>query len=162
MNLHNLTEQYQDLLDLAADGGDREQLDAMLDGLGGKIEEKIGNTACVVRSLELQAEVIDAELKRLQARRSSMLNNATYLKERMQTSMTVMELDKVKTPLFTIGIQNNPPKVVVVDEFAIPESYFKVPQPTRSLMKEEVAKAWKAGQSVPGTEIVQEKSIRIK
>jgi len=162
MNLHNLTEKYQDLLDLAADGGDREQLDAMLDGLGGKIEEKIGNTACVVRSLELQGDVLDAEIKRLQARRSSMLNNATYLKECMQTSMTVMELDKVKTPLFTIGIQNNPPKVVVVDEFAIPESYFKVPQPTRSLMKEEVAKAWKAGQAVPGTEIVQEKSIRIK
>lgn len=162
MNLYNLTEQYQDLLDLAADGGDREQLDEMLDGLGGKIEEKIGNTACVVRSLELQGDVLDAEIKRLQARKSSMLNNAAYLKERMQASMTVLERDKIKTPLFTVGIQNNPPKVVVVDEFAIPETYFYTPQPQRSLMKKEVTDAWRRGENVPGVEIVQEKSIRIK
>lgn len=162
MNLYDLAAQYQDLLDLAASGAPVEELDAMLDGLEGKLEEKLERTACVVRSVEANAEVIDAEIKRLQARKSSMLNNAQYLKDRMEAILTVLGKDKIKTPLFNIGMANNPPKVVVLDEMSIPEEYFQTPVPQRSLMKKEVAEAWKRGEVVPGTEIVQERKLRIR
>lgn len=162
MNLYELTEQYQDLLDLAAGGAPSEDLEVMLDGLEDRLEDKIEKTACVVRSIDLHAAAVDEEIKRLQARKSSMLNNAEYLKSRIETSLNVLGKDKMKTPLFNIGMVNNPPKVVVVDEFSIPETYFHTPQPQRSLMRAEIAKAWKGGQPVPGTQIVQDKRLSIK
>jgi len=162
MRLYDLSEQYQILLDMACDDPTNEQLQEMLNGLEGKIEEKIENTIKVVRSLEAQAKAIKDEEERLKARRTSIENSATRLKENVETIMKRMELEKVKGQLFTISLQSNPPKVVVLDEFHIPQKYFVTPQPVPQLQKKEIIEAWKNGVDIPGVQVVQEKSLRVR
>ena len=162
MRLYDLSEQYQILLDMACDDPTNEQLQEMLNGLEGKIEEKIENTIKVVRSLEAQAKAIKDEEERLKARRTSIENSATRLKENVETIMKRMELEKVKGQLFTISLQSNPPKVVVLDEFHIPQKYFVTPQPVPQLQKKEIIEAWKNGMDIPGVQVVQEKSLRVR
>lgn len=162
MRLYDLSEQYQMLLDMASEDPTNEQLQEMLNGLEGKIEEKIENTIKVVRSLEAQAKAIKDEEERLKARRTSIENSATRLKENVETIMKRMELEKVKGQLFTISLQSNPPKVVVLDEFHIPQKYFVTPQPVPQLQKKEIIEAWKNGVDIPGVQVVQEKSLRVR
>lgn len=162
MRLYDLSEQYQILLDMACDDPTNEQLQEMLNGLEGKIEEKIENTIKVVRSLEAQAKAIKEEEERLKARRTSIENSATRIKENVETIMKRMELEKVKGQLFTISLQSNPPKVVVLDEFHIPQKYFVTPQPVPQLQKKEIIEAWKNGVDIPGVQVVQEKSLRVR
>ncbi|MEF2965079.1 siphovirus Gp157 family protein [Paenibacillus sp. M1] len=162
MRLYELSEQYQTLLDMACDDPTNEQLQEMINGLEGKIEEKIENTIKVVRSLDVEAKAIKDEEDRLKARRTSIENNATRLKENVETLMKRMELDKVKGQLFTISLQSNPPKVVVLDEFYIPQKYFVTPQPVPQLQKKDIIEAWKQGKEIPGVQVVQEKSLRVR
>lgn len=162
MYLYELSEQYQTLLDMACDDPTNEQLQEMINGLEGKIEEKIENTIKVVRSLEAQAKAIKDEEERLKSRRTSIENNVARLKENVETIMKRVELEKVKGQLFTISLQSNPPKVVVLDEFFIPQKYFVTPQPVPQLQKKEIIEAWKSGADIPGVQVVQEKSLRVR
>ncbi|MEK5167139.1 siphovirus Gp157 family protein [Paenibacillus sp. FSL R5-0527] len=162
MRLYELSEQYETLLEMAIDNPDNEQLQEFLVGLEGKIEEKIENTIKVIRSLEAEAKAIKEEEERLAARRKSIENSFVRLKENVETIMKRMELEKVKGQLFTISLQSNPPKVVVLDEFDIPQKYFVTPEPVPQLQKREIIEAWKQGKDIPGVQVVQEKSLRVR
>lgn len=162
MRLYDLSEQYQMLLDMASDDPTNEQLQEMINGLEGKIDEKIENTIKVVRALEAEAKVIKEEEDRLKSRRTSIENNATRLKEYVEIIMKRMKLEKVEGQLFTVSLQSNPPKVIVLDEFHIPQKYFVMPQPVPQLQKKEIIEAWKNGADIPGVQVVQEKSLRVR
>jgi len=162
MRLYELSEQYETLLEMAIDNPDNEQLQEFLVGLEGKIEEKIENTIKVIRSLEAEAKAIKEEEERLAARRKSIENSSVRLKENVETIMKRMEMEKVKGQLFTISLQSNPPKVVILDEFHIPQKYFVTPQPVPQLQKKDIIEAWKQGKDIPGVQVVQEKSLRVR
>ncbi|GIO83517.1 hypothetical protein J25TS5_04490 [Paenibacillus faecis] len=162
MKLYELSEQYEILLEMASEDPDNEQLQEYLSGIEGKIEEKVENTVKVIRSLEAQAQAIQAEEVRLQARRTAIENNAQRIKDNLENVMKRMELEKVKGELFTVSLQTNPPKVAVIDEFLIPQKYFVTPQPVPKLQKKEIIEAWKAGKDIPGIQVVQEKSLRVR
>ncbi|NJJ38578.1 siphovirus Gp157 family protein [Paenibacillus apii] len=162
MRLYDLTQQYSDMLDFLEDDADNEQLQAMLDGLEGKIEEKIENTVKVMKSLESDAAAIDAEIKRLSGRKSALTNNITYLKTNVEQTMLKLGIEKVKGNIYTVAMQNNSPKVNVIDESLIPRSFFKV-SVTESLDKKMILDAMKSGEySGPGAAISQEKSLRVR
>lgn len=162
MRLYDLSEQYETLLELASEDPDNEQLQEYLSGLEGKIEEKVENTIKVVRSLEAQAQAIEAEEKRLQTRRTTIEKNAQWLKENLATFMKRLELEKVNGELFTVSLQTNPPKVNVIDEFLIPQKYYVTPAPVPKLQKKEIIEAWKQGKDIPGVQVVQDKSLRVR
>jgi hypothetical protein len=70
-----------------------------------------------------------------------------------------MEIDKIKTPLFTVSLQKNPPSVEIVNEDLIPEQFKKV---TYTVAKKDILEALKNGQVIEGAEIKQTKSLRIR
>lgn len=163
MRLFDLTEQYQDLLDLLQDDTDNEQLQSMLEGLSGKIEEKAENLAKVIKSIEANEDVLDAEIKRLTARKKTLTNNRNSLKTMLQLNMERLNTKKITGSLFTVSLQKNPPKVNVLDEESIPEHYSVVPDPPEPVLnKKKVLDDLKAGIEIPGVEMVQEQSLRIK
>lgn len=163
MRLYDLAEQYNDLLDHLQDEANNEELQRMLDGIGGKIEEKIENTVKVMKSLESDVTAIDAEIKRLSGRKSTLSNNISYLKTNIEQSMSSMDLSKVKGVLFTVSMQNNPPKVNVVDESSIPKDYFRIPEVVPVLDKKRLLDELKKGSyTIPGVALVQEKSLRVR
>jgi len=162
MNIYQMSEQYQMLLEMASENPDNDQLQEMLNGMEGKIEEKAENTIKVVRSLEAEAKAIKEEEDRLKQRRAMLEKNADYLKRNVEGVMSQLGIEKMKGSLFTLSLQANPPKVVVLDEFDIPESYFFTPNPVKQLQKKQIIEAWNAGAKIPGVEVVQEKSLRVR
>ncbi|MGM0220035.1 siphovirus Gp157 family protein [Enterococcus sp. AZ126] len=159
MKLYELTGNYNQVLELA-EQLDAETLKDTLDSIDEAIEIKVENTAKVVRSLEGNVDAIDAEIKRLTAKKSTLNNNIKGIKSYMQESMEQVGKDKIKGQLFNIGIQNNPQSVNVMDEKKINMNYF-IEQPPK-LDKKLLLADLKEGKEVEGAEIQQTRSLRIR
>ncbi len=145
------------------DDADNENLQKMLDGLEGKIEEKVENTVKIIKSLESDSTGIDAEIKRLSSRKAALANNIDYLRNNLHTSMIAVSADKIKGNLFTVSLQNNPCKVNVIDELFIPEYYFNIPEVKPQLDKKRLAEDLKTGvYAGPGAALIQEQRLVIK
>lgn len=157
MKLYDLTEQYNQLLEIA-EQVDAETLKDTLDSINEAIEDKAESTAKVVRTIEAEANAIDEEIKRLNARKQTLVNNAKGLKEYLQTELEKVNINKVNGSLFTIRIQNNPPSVAVEDETKL-QAYLVEQQP--KLDKKALLSDLKAGKEVEGAQIKQTKSLRI-
>lgn len=158
MKLYELTTDYQTVLDLIADGS--EGLDDTLESLGGAIEDKVENIAKVIKTLEAEMAGLKSEETRLADRRKSIENNVKRLKDYAEQSMLSIGMKKVKGPLFTVSIQKNPPRLEVLDDSLIPESFF-VPQPPK-LDKKAVTAELKAGNKADGVLLLQGESLRIE
>ena len=167
MNLYDLTNDYQDLLNYAqsVDFTDEEQLQMFqdtLDSLDGAIEDKAEGIAHVLKQLEYDEMVVNEEVKRYQKKKKALANNQKRLKEYLQNSMEYVGKDKIKTPKFSINIQNNPPKLIVDDENEIPKEYWEEQSP--KLDKRSLLEDLKNDESddFRGARVVQERSLRIK
>lgn len=158
MNLYELTENYQQVLEIA-EQLDAETLKDTLDSIDEAINNKVENTAYVIKQLDANVAAIDTEIKRLQAMKSAQSNNAKNLKLYIQESMEKVGLDKVQGKLIKVAIQNNPQSVRVDNEEALKE--YMVEQP-KKLDKRSLLEDLKQGVEVYGAELQQTRSLRIK
>ena len=159
MKLYELTQSYQQVLEIA-EQLDAETLKDTLDSINDAVEQKVENTAFVVKQLEANVSVIDEEIKRLQAMKGTQTNNIKSLKLYLQESMEKVGLDKVQGKLIKIAIQNNPQSVEVLNENVIPKNYFVEQNP--KLDKKALLTDLKGGVQVEGVEIKQTRSLRIR
>ena len=159
MKLFELTQSYQQVLEIA-EQLDAETLKDTLDSINDAVEQKVENTAFVVKQLEANISVIDKEIKRLQAMKGTQTNNIKSLKLYLQESMEKVGLDKVQGKLIKIAIQNNPQSVEVLNENVIPKNYFVEQKP--QLDKKALLTDLKGGVQVDGVEIKQSRSLRIR
>jgi hypothetical protein len=158
--LYDLTNEYFQILELMEDPEiDREIIQQVLGELTDKIESKAENIAKVIKSIEGDIEVISAEEKRLQGKRRALETNKERLKQYLEEQLELVGSTKVKTPLFSIGIQNNPVSVEVMDENMIPEDFISY---TPTINKKDILAQLKEGKEVPGAAIKQTRSLRIR
>ena len=138
MNLYKLTQNYQNVLEIA-EQLDAETLKDTLDSIDEAINDKVENTAYVVKQLDANVAAIDTEIKRLQAMKSAQSNNAKNLKLYIQESMEKVGLDKVQGKLIKVAIQNNPASVVVTDEKKLAKYFVEQPpQLNKTILKEDL------------------------
>jgi hypothetical protein len=160
MRLYDLTEQYTDLRDLLEQDADNEALQAMLDGIGGKIEDKIDNVLAIRNEKRANAKMCREEAQRLLARAAQEENQANRLEIMVEYTMRRTGVDNVKTNRFTAWLQNNPPSVEIVNQVEIPEKYWK---PVDAVLdKKAIKEAIDAGESVPGVTLKQSESLRVR
>lgn len=160
--LYELTEMYQNIWELVGDDEvDLEALEKALSQIEDNIEIKAESTAKLIKGIDSDIEVLKTEEKRLADRRKALENKKESIKSYLENHLRIMEIDKVKTPLFTVALQNNPPSVNVIDEKLIPKDYVKVVT-TTSISKKELLDDLKQGLIIPGAEIKQTKSLRIR
>lgn len=160
MKLYELTGEYAQLLELLNDAdADKEVLQNVLENVKGQIEEKAENIAKIIRCMESDIEAIKQEENRLQAKRQSLENKKTSIKNYLQQQLENAGMQKVKTPIFSIGIQNNPPSVNIIDENLIPDN-FKIIK--AEIDKKAIMQAIKEGKTVEGAELKQTQSLRIR
>lgn len=158
MKLYELTSSYQQVLEIA-EQLDAETLKDTLDSIEDAIESKVENTAFVIKSLDANAKVIDEEIKRLQAMKGVQQNNAKSLKLYIQEAMEKVGLEKVQGDLIKITIQKNPPSVRLTDDFK-DDRYLVEVEP--KIDKRAILDDLRHGAEVPGAELVQGRSIRIR
>lgn len=161
--LYELTNDWLMLMEMAEDPDIEEEVFIdTLEGLDGAIEDKADGYAKLIRQLEHNAEACDAESKRFAEKGKVFRHKADRMKKSLQGAMELMGKTKIKTPLFSFNIQNNPASVVVdVDIDKIPKKYLKPADPTvdKKLLKEDL----KAGVELDGVaHLVQTRGLRIK
>ena len=158
MNLYSLSAAYQQIQNMIEDG--QEGLSDTLESLNDAIEDKAVGYGKIIRNLESQAKAIKDEEERLTDRRRSLEINVKRLKESLEQAMFDVDMKKIKTDLFSFNIQKNPPSVNIIDPAGIPTVYFIEQDPV--LNKKAILADLKNGIEIPGAEIKQGESLRIK
>jgi len=133
-----------------------------LEGLEMEFNDKANNIVLYERNINSYIEGIDSEIKRLQARKKSLNNRISSMKDYLRDNMERSGISKIECPLFTISCVKGRDMANVIDEEALPDDCVK----TKVIIdpdKAEILKKLKAGEEVPGAELIKSKSsIRIK
>ena len=128
--LYELTGQMLQLQSILEESEDPDYVQVVLDtieGLDYEIEMKADGYAKIIRNLTSDVEGLKTEIERLSGRKKSLENNISSLKARLEDSMILTGKTKFKTELFSFGIQNNPPKVIIDLPDQVPAEYL-IPQ----------------------------------
>lgn len=121
-------------------------------------EHKIENIGCYVKNLEADAKAIKEESRNLAARAKAAENKAEHLRQYMQFCLGE---EKFQTPRLSVSFRHTKKVEVDADMLdAIPDQYlrFKDPEPD----KKAIGDALKAGEVIPGCELVESVSMIIK
>lgn len=155
MKLYDIAEIYENLENI----DDEVTVAAAMDSVDAALEEKLESTAKVIRNLEAEADGLEAEEKRLKARKMAVKNRIADIKGYVQQNLEAMGKEKVTSGIFKWSIQANAPSVNIIDESLIPDDYWKI---ERKPMKTEIKKAIEAGELTEGAELVRTKSLRLR
>lgn len=131
---------------------------------------KVEAAVCVVKNLEADAQACADEAKRLSARSKAIQNNADRLKSLVGHAVDAAFEGKVKTPRFTIYMQDNPQSYSVdvlpdCDLIKLAETHPGFVKIVAEPRKKELTEAFKAGESVPGLRVFENprgRSLRIR
>ena len=158
--LYELKSEYLQLRDMAGDPDiSPEALRDTMEAINGELEDKADGYAKVIRELEAEEAGLDAEIKRLQARKSAVSGSKGRIKDALESAMRETGKLKFKTALFSFGIQKNPPSVAILSE-NIPLDYLVVPDPQPD--KKRILAELKAGATFDWAELRQTEALRIR
>lgn len=161
MKLYEITEDFERLREMALDPDvDPEVIRDTMEAIEADFEDKADGYAKVIRMLEADEDGLDAEIKRLQARKSAVSGNKGRIKEALEKAMRQTGKTKFKTLLFSFGIQKNPPSVAILKEDSVPIDYLVVPDPQPD--KKRILAELKAGAKFDWAELRQTEALRIR
>lgn len=162
MKLYEIQQQLNALLEEAwqnaaeNEGAIDEGLSEAIDLLEIKRSEKLANIAKVILTLNAEAEAYKKHKQKFAAMEKSAMNRVKWLKNYIDA--TLQDGEKIKTDEVQIATRNSE-AVEITDVNKVPAIYLVAePKPIKSAIK----KAIKAGEEVPGAEIVVNRSIQIK
>lgn len=161
MKLYELTKAYRDLPDLIGQISD-EDLKEIMKNLDNNLIAKVSNIASLIDEISLNCKALKEHEIKTKDKRTNFENKISYLKNYIKENMISMGKDIIQSPVLTIKLQVNPPKVEIIDETKIPEKYWKT-KITKIIDKVQIKADYKAtGLGVIGTNIIQEQRIVIK
>lgn len=156
MKLYELTGAFNQVADMLEYDSENAAIIDTLESIDLAIEEKADGYAKLIRNQEASSKAFDEEIKRMRERKQAVDNNVKRMKLSLQNAMVEIGKTKFKTDLFSFNIQKNQPSVEIVDESLIPDKFKKV---TIEFDKTAIKKA---EEDVPGVEIKQSESLRIR
>lgn len=157
MNLFNLTQDELQLLQMLEEGQD---ISDTLEAVQELSTDKLEGYAKVIKTLEGNIAVIQSETKRLHSLQTTQQNGVNRMKEAIYQHMQDTGKQKVDGQLFKFSFAKNPPSLEVLDEQSIPKDFYVNPKPVldKAAIKEEL----KLGHEIPGVQLKQGESLRIK
>lgn len=155
--LYDLKAQYALILQLAeSDEGDFSQA---LTDTEGELAEKLESYAIVDLELEATEAKLKAEIERLSARKKRITKNRESLKNAMHDALQLVEGNKLQTEKFTFSFRPSQ-AVNVLDENLVPRQFIKPGKP--SLDVAAIKEKLKAGETVQGAELIENKNLQVK
>lgn len=171
LTLHDLTDEALALDALVAmdDGEWTDEHEALADELTEKLLAKTDAFADYVSDLATRCEIVRKEEKRLADRRKRMESNVDRLSRYALVCLQRSGRDKLTGERHTIAVRKNPPSVHVFDEAALmdcEQGYAlgllrHVPEQWTPDRKR-IADVLKAGQEIPGCELVSSYRVEVK
>lgn len=119
--------------------------------------EKIENCIKVIRNKDARIEAYKAEIKRLEALKTSESKAIEEIKKRISKVMQLTGHDKLDTTLFKVGFRKS--KAVIVDETKLPKKYMKAKwSPDKKMIKELINN----GSTIRGAHIEERSNLNIR
>lgn len=163
-NLYELSYEYRQAAEYLNQAEDDIELKYALDlitELEVALEEKIENTAKLIKSFEAEAEKFKTEAKRLNDKAISYGNKSKELKRWIYDSFHQNGIERIDGDLFTVALQNNPVSLDIESIDHIPDEFLNHLEPTVS--KRDLLKHIKeTGEAFEGVEMKQTRSVRIR
>lgn len=157
MNLYELSSSYRAIQEMNLD---EKTLRDTLDSIVNEAEPKAENIVKWIQNLKGENTAIHEEETRLKNKRISNENKIKALTLYLQDFLKLSGLTRLKTGLFTLSIQNNPPSVKIYDATLIPEKYLKPQPPVYD--KQIIKELLKQGKEIPGAELQITRSLRVR
>lgn len=162
LTLYNIEQTQLELIEQLIDNGGEltSELEEALKLNEENLQTKGTNYGIVIKQIESECEIIDAEIKRLTQLKKSRENSVNRLKENIKTAMQIFGIVELKTPLMKINFRKS--ESVEVDNLAQLDSKFLVEKVTITPDKTKIKEAIKAGEEVNGARIVENQNLQIK
>lgn len=133
-------------------------LKELFDNLKMTLEDKLDNAQRYCLTLDGEADILDKEIKRLNAKKQALNNKKDRLKKIMLSTIENTGQSKFKTSLYSFNIKNS--EALEVDSIDnIPREFLRI---KKEADKVEIKKALKNGLIIDGCRIVENKSLMIK
>ena len=166
-SIYELTNEFQTLWNLMEDGTlDDEALAGAFDVATEDLAIKLEGYCKFIKNLESDIAGLKEEEKRLATRRKTMENTIERAKEAMRFAMTTAGEKKLTAGSFTCSVQQNPPKVVIDEQYLenIPEKYLTPQEPTinKKLMLEDLKDNFEVPELQGIAHLERSESIRIR
>lgn len=157
MNLYELSLAFQDVQNMDLDP---DVMKDTLDSIEDAIENKAENIAKLIQNLNADVASFKAEEERLKGKRKTAERKIEWLKSYLENNMRLTGKTKFKSGMFNFAIQKNPASVNITDERIIPEDFLipQLPKIDKTALKELL----KNGVEIPGAELKQTESLRIR
>ena len=128
-----------------------------LDSIECAFEDKANNILAFTNGLDSDVKSIDEEIKRLQARKTTIKNRSDSFKEYLRMNMEKTGISKISHPLFTVTLGRPTKTATVTDESLLPDDYVSVSVVSKP-DKRKILADLKEGVDIPGAEISEGKS----
>ena len=158
--LFEITQEVIELASSLEDGEFTPELEQQLAITRDELENKAENYVKVIRQVEGDISVIDAEIKRLQEIKKAKSNVVDRMKGSLSEAMQAFRVDKIETSLMKLFFRKSE-SVEILDESLVPEQY-KLSRVVVNPDKTRIKKIIKSGEDVPGCEIVEKFNLQIK
>jgi hypothetical protein len=162
ISIYNIEQNYNQLAEqlIDNDGELTPELSEQLAITEEQIQNKSVAYSFVIKQMDADVEIIDAEIKRLQAAKKQREKASEYLKDRIKHAMDTFQIDEIKTPLVKINFRKS--ETVEVDDVNQLPSLYKVVKVTEQADKAAIKAALKDGVQVAGCSIATHRNLQIK
>lgn len=114
----------------------------------------------IVKELEGNIDLIDLEIKRLNALKKPLVNSIDRLKNNLSQAMQMFEVTELKTPLLKINFRKS--ESVEIEDLALLDSNYIKVVTTKTADKVAIKDAIKNGENVQGAILVTNQNLQIK
>lgn len=160
MNLYEITQELAAIMaEIEAQEGEinnevAEKLQITSDQLADKAEAY----CALITNTKADIEAYKAEIDRLTKRKKAAENLTERLKEAVRNAMTIADTPKLKAGTFALTLRTTQ-AVEVTDEAAVPDEFCEY---TKKVMKSVIKDHLKAGEAIPGCQMVENTSLTIR
>lgn len=125
MKLYELTGNIKELESMVESGDvPADQVRDTLELLEGDFNDKAKNIVMVIKNTNTEA--IDAEIKRLQSMKKTIVNKKESLKDYLRENMQASGISKIESDIIKVTLKKPTKKLVITDEDLIPDEYISV------------------------------------
>ena len=158
MNLYNIKSEYLAIAQELAEGELTPELEQALMITEANLQEKAINYGYVIKNFESEVDIIDEEIKRLNALKKARVNAADKLKTNISNAMQLFGILEVKAPTFKMNFRKSE-SVEIYDGLSQEYITEKISyQPDKIAIKNAI----KEGKTVNGAGIIINYNLQIK
>jgi hypothetical protein len=162
LNIFQIEKEYLELANqLIESGGEcSPELELQLTINQDQLEQKARGYGFVVKQMESDVSIIDAEIKRLGELKKARLKTIERLETNVSQAMQLYQINRLETPTLKISFRKSE-SVEIDNEAEIPAQFLKA-KTTYTIDKTAIKEAIKKGEVVAGARLQINQNIQIK